>query len=559
MENIVQYLQEIDSFSIAANSRFEDLAFRFLQPTEYKRIAELLDERRLNRESYIDSVVREITESLKAQDIEPEVSGRAKHIYSIWKKMQRKGVDYNEIYDLRAIRIVVKKISECYEALGTVHTLWQHIPKEFDDYIANPKSNGYRSLHTAVIGPEGRTLEVQIRTPDMHAQAELGVAAHWRYKENVTHDSQYESKLANLRQVLKWQEEWTNETESETHEALKSEVFQDRVYVLTPKGAVLDLTQNATVLDFAYHVHSEIGHRCRGAKVNGRMVPLTHTLKSGDRVEILTAKTGGPSRDWLNRDLGFLKTSRARTKALQWFKKQDRDQNIQDGREALERELKRLGVENLSFDSIARQLKMNKTEDLLAGLGGGDLRIVQILNAIQVLIPSLTVKPSQKTGTLSAFSEKQGGMDITVSGVGNLLCHMARCCKPVPGDEIIGYITIGKGVSVHRKDCINILQAKQNKLNRLIQVEWGKVIHNQYLVKIVIRAFDREGLLRDISSLLASEHINVTALSTVTNKQDNIAEFKCTIEISGLESLSRVLNRIQQLPNIIEVKRLERD
>lgn len=535
----------------------EDLSFRFLQPSEYKRIAQLLHERRIDREEYIDSVVKQITEALKSQDIDAEVSGRAKHIYSIWKKMQRKGIAYNEIYDLRAIRIVVQKISECYEALGTVHTLWQHIPKEFDDYIANPKSNGYRSLHTAVIGPEGRTLEVQIRTPDMHEQAELGIAAHWRYKENVTRDTYYESKLANLRQVLKWQEDWI--TDSETDEALKSEVFQDRVYVLTPKGAILDLAQNATVLDFAYHVHSEIGHRCRGAKVNGRMVPLTHTLKSGDRVEILTAKSGGPSRDWLNRDLGYLKTSRARTKAMQWFKKQDRDQNILDGRETLERELKRLGVENINFDTLARQLKINKTEDLLAGLGGGDIRISQILNAIQVLIPSLPVKHPPKAEANSRISKKTGNTDITVSGVGNLLTHMARCCKPVPGDEIIGYITMGQGVSVHRKDCINILQARQNKLNRLIQVEWGKVIQNHYLVKIVIRAFDREGLLRDISALLSSERINVVAMSTLTNKQENIADFKCTIEISGLESLSRVLHRIQQLPNIIEVKRIERD
>jgi len=534
----------------------EDFSFRFLEPVQYKNIAKLLDERRENRENYIDFVVTKITETLRLQGIEALVSGRAKHIYSIWKKMLRKGVGYHEIYDVRAIRILIPTVSECYAALGAIHTLWQHIPKEFDDYIANPKGNGYRSLHTAVIGPEGKTLEVQIRTPEMHEQAELGVAAHWRYKENVNRDANYEAKLANLRQVLKWQEEWAVDIDQESNEALRAEVFQDRVYVLTPKGEVLDLSQGATVLDFAYHVHSEVGNRCRGAKVNGRMVPLTHLLKSGDKIEILTAKTGGPSRDWLNRDLGFLKTSRARAKALQWFKKQDREKNYQEGREVLERELKRLGIDNLNLESLAQQLKISKVEEMFTALGGGEIRISQVLGAIQTLLHATLPKASSITPEIKQTRHKERSAEIMVSGVGNLLCQMAKCCKPVPGEEIIGYITVGKGVTVHRKDCMNILQAKQHKQNRLIQVEWGQNLHNQYLVDIVIHAYNREGLLRDISVTLASERVTVITVNMFTNKLENLAEIKLSIEISGIELLSKILNKIQQVPNVIEAKRI---
>jgi GTP pyrophosphokinase len=535
----------------------EDLAFRSLEPTQYKDIAKLLDERRLSRDNYINLVINEIIRSLRLGGVEATVSGRSKHIYSIWKKMQRKGVGYHEIYDVRAIRIIVSTLRECYEALGTIHGLWQPIPKEFDDYIANPKENGYRSLHTAVIGPEGKTLEVQIRTPDMHNQAELGVAAHWRYKENVHRDVYYESKLASLRQIIKWQEEWAVYSESEFDETLRAEVFQDRVYVLTPKGEVLDLLQGATVLDFAYHVHTEIGNRCRGAKVNGQMTPLTHVVKSGDKVEILTAKTGGPSRDWLNRDLGFLKTNRARAKALQWFRKQDREQNIPEGREVLERELKRLGIENLSLDALAQQLKIAKVEDMLAALGGGDIRLTQVLGAIQALIqPTLPKITNMPVIEPKVHYRQERSAEILVSGVGNLLCQMAKCCKPVPGEEITGYITVGKGVTVHRKDCINVLHARQHKINRLIQVEWGLELKNQYLADIGIRAYDREGLLRDISSILSSERVNVIAVNTLSNKGDNTADFKFTLEISGVKLLSKVLNRIQQLPNVIEAKRI---
>ncbi len=536
----------------------EDLAFRFLEPITYKHIAKLLDERRTDREDYINRVILQVEKALQPQGIEPEISGRAKHIYSIWKKMQRKGVGYNEIYDVRGIRILVSNIHECYATLGAIHSIWQPIPKEFDDYIANPKDNGYRSLHTAVVGPEGRALEVQVRTHEMHAQAELGVASHWRYKEGGSPDLGYEAKLANLRQILKWQEAFATEKgDKESDAMLHAEVFRDRVYVLTPKGKVIDLPEGATALDFAYHVHTEIGNRCRGVKINGKIVPLTKPLKSGDQIEVLTAKAGGPSRDWLNPQLGYLKTARARAKAHQWFKRQDKDQNISEGRDALDRELKRLGVRNLNFEALAHQLKFPKVDDMLSALGGGDIRVAQILHAVQVLAPPILKKiPPVKA---AAKEKKASEVDIRVAGVGNLLCQMARCCKPVPGDEIIGYITVGRGVSVHRKECANVLEAGERNQNRLIEVEWGGKgkLQNQYTVEVAIHAFDRQGLLRDISFVLANEHVNVVAVNTITSKKENTADFRLKIEVSGIEILGKIFSKIQQLPNIIEIKRVD--
>ncbi len=564
VEETLRYAMAEDTFQIYAplanrlgigqlKWELEDLAFRFLEPAAYKRTAKLLDQKRADREEYIAEVIRMVQEALESQNIQPNITGRAKHIYSICKKMQRKGVGYNEIYDVRAIRILVISVRECYAALGTVHSIWQPIPKEFDDYIANPKANGYRSLHTAVLGPMGKTLEVQIRTFDMHHQAELGVSAHWRYKEGVSQDVGYEEKLANLRQILKWQHELS--ANLETDDTLGAEVFQDRVYILTPKGKVIDLPQGATALDFAYHVHTELGNRCRGVKVNAKMVSLTCPLKSGDQVEILTAKSGGPSRDWLNPQLGYIKTARAKAKAHQWFKRQDRDQNIADGREILEREFKRLSIHHLSFDALTHQLKLNRTDDLFASIGGGEIRLAQVLNAIQVLDPSL-LKKTPKNYYPETKAHKPQRVDIRVAGVGNLLCQMAKCCSPVPGDEIIGYITIGRGVSVHKKDCVNILQSTEKNQNRLIQVEWGNDTDHQYAVNMTIRAYDRQGLLRDITSILASEHINVISALTLTNKHDHSADFKFTIQVSGIEMLGKVFQKIQQLPNVIEVRRV---
>jgi len=541
----------------------EDLAFRILEPGGYKYIAKLLDERRVVREQYIDVVVSEIKNSLIAQQIENKVFGRAKHIYSIWKKMHRKGIAYHEIHDVHAVRIIVSSVRDCYAALGIVHGLWQHIPKEFDDYIANPKENGYRSLHTAVIGPLGKTLEIQIRTDEMHKQAELGVAAHWLYKEGGSQDTLYETKLAHLRQVLSWEEAWDQDTSFS--DALKREVFQDRVYVLTPKGKVIDLPATATVLDFAYTIHTDVGHHCRGAKVNHRMVPLTHPLKSGDQVEIITTKSGGPSRDWLNPEAGYLTTMRARTKVHQWFKRQDREQNISEGREVLERELKRLSIENLSFEALAGQLKIAKVEDMLASIGSGDLRSNQILAAIQILAKPLTLKKIPPKLDVEALLKprhptlpsKTHAAEIVVAGVGNLLCYMARCCKPVPGDEIIGYISQGRGVSIHRKDCANILHASTRSQTRFIQVEWGKKIEHPYLTDIKIQAYDRPLLLRDISAILGAERINVADIKMGRKPDENIIEFHISIEIASIESLGKTLHKLSQVPNVVDARRIQ--
>ncbi len=529
----------------------EDYAFRFLSPDIYKNIAKLLDERRVDREKYIEEVKAQLLASLAQQDIHAEIHARVKHIYSIWRKMQRKMVGYNEIYDVRALRIIVPTIADCYAALGVVHTLWQHIPKEFDDYIANAKTNGYKSLHTAVIGPQGKTLEVQIRTLQMHEQAELGVAAHWRYKEGSQHEPYYEKKLNQLRQILNWQEELV--LDGEAVEALRAEFFADRVYVFTPQGDVVDLPSGATAIDFAYHIHSSVGDRCRGAKSNGKMITLNQPLTNGAQIEILTAKEGGPSRDWLNPHLKYIVTSKAKAKIQQWFKQQNRQQNMHDGHESLMRELKRIGFDHISIKELAHHMPgINHEDDLLAGIGNGDIKISQVLGALQRLKhPQRTILPVIK----HEVKPKPGKTEIVVAGIDNLLTHMARCCKPVPGDEVIGYITLGEGVSIHRKDCINILEVSDNKKARLVAVEWGKKINNNYAVDIIIKAYNRRGLVRDISAVVAAENIDIITIQSLTDKESNKADFKINIEVPGIDSLGRVLTKIQQIPNIIEVFR----
>lgn len=535
----------------------EDFAFRFAQPEIYKNIAKLLDERRLDRDRYINQITKQLSDALHTQNIKAEINGRAKHIYSIWRKMQRKMVGYGEIYDVRAVRVVVENLTDCYAALGLVHTLWQHIPKEFDDYIANPKDNGYQSLHTAVLGPGGKIIEVQVRTRAMHQQAELGVAAHWRYKEGAQHEPFYEKQLNQLRQVLNWQEQDEANLDQETVqalEAMRAEFFADRVYVFTPQGDVIDLPVGATPIDFAYHIHSAIGDRCRGAKINGKMVPLNQALNSGDQVEILTTKDGGPSRDWLNPHLQYTVTSKARNKISLWFKQQNRDQNIHDGRDLLLRELKRLGFANISIKEIAKHVATCQSEeDLLAGLGNGDIKISQAVGALQRM-----KHPSQTLTHLKPHHEpttKKKTSDIIIAGVDNLVSHMARCCKPIPGDDIIGYLTLGEGVAIHRKDCINILHVREDKKARLISVEWGNKTENRYGINITIKAYNRRGLLRDITAVIAAEHVDVNSMQTSTDKDANLAEFHISAEIPGLEELGRVLTKIQQIPNIIDVYR----
>ncbi|HYQ38264.1 MAG TPA: GTP diphosphokinase [Pseudomonas sp.] len=533
----------------------EDLSFRYLEPEQYKQIAKLLHERRLDREQYINSVMNQLRGELAAAGIEADISGRAKHIYSIWRKMQRKGLEFSQIYDVRAVRVLVPEVRDCYTALGIVHTLWRHIPKEFDDYIANPKENGYRSLHTAVIGPEGKVLEVQIRTQAMHEEAELGVCAHWLYKGTDVNSgsSHYEEKIAWLRQVLEWHEELGDI--GGLAEQLRVDIEPDRVYVFTPDGHAIDLPNGATPLDFAYRVHTEIGHNCRGAKVNGRIVPLSYNLQTGEQVEIITGKNGAPSRDWLNPNLGYVTTSRARAKIVHWFKLQARDQNVSAGKTLLERELARLALTSVDPERLAEKCNLKSAEDMYAALGAGDLRLAHAVTAAQQLL-----EPERGQEVVDLLSRRgpsgaRGHDEIQILGVGNLLTQMAGCCQPVPGDPIVGYITQGRGVSIHRQDCPSVLQLGEREPERIIQVSWGQAPAKTYPVDIQIRAYDRSGLLRDVSQVLLNEKINVLAVNTLSDKDDNTANMRLTIEIPGMAALGRLLARISQLPNVIEAQR----
>ncbi len=533
----------------------EDLSFRYLDPVTYKQIARFLRERRVDRQHYIEKVVGILETELGKAGIQADIQGRPKHIYSIWKKMRRKGLGFHQLYDVRAVRVLVDTVADCYHALGIVHSLWPHIPREFDDYIATPKENMYQSIHTAVVGPEGKTLEVQIRTPEMDRHAELGVAAHWRYKEGGKRDHRFEQKIAWLRQLLDWKEE--EGSAGDFIDRFKSEVFQDRVYVLSPTGEVFDLPQGATPLDFAYHVHTEVGNRCRGAKVDGRIVPLGYELKSGEQVEILTARQGGPSRDWLNPHLGFLKTSRARSKVRTWFKQRDHDQNVADGRDALDRELHRLGADGLGLEALAQQLNLQSVDEMLVAVGRGDITPTQVARVVQ----QLTKRTGEETETALAPVRRRKsaeGGDIHIRGVGNLLTTMARCCKPAAGDPIIGFITRGRGVTIHTRDCPNVLSMPEDNSQRLVEVEWSSHEQNTYQVDIEIEAIDRQGLLRDISTVLANEKINVLAANSRSDKHDHTARMLVTIEISDIDQLSRVLTRIGQLSNVLEVRRRTR-
>jgi len=531
----------------------EDLSLRVLHPDAYKQIAGMVNERRVDRERYIAQFIKTVAGALAAAGIQAEINGRPKHIYSIWLKMQRKNTDYHNIYDIRAVRILVQHVRDCYAALGIVHGLWQYIPGEFDDYIATPKENNYQSIHSAVIGPEGKTVEVQIRTYDMHQHSELGVAAHWRYKEGSGQDAGLDHKVALLRQLLEWKEDISQA--GEAGEELQTDLFQDRVYVFSPKGDIVDLPIGATPLDFAYHIHTELGNRCRGAKVNGSMVPLTYTLQTGQQVDILTIKKGVPSRDWLNPHLGYLKTSRARHKVQHWFKQQNMEANINAGRGIFERDLQRLGYTGVNYEDVARRLQYPKVDDMLAAIGRGDLKPSRVLHVLQELQPL----PENKAETPIPLGQAQrhAGGDIQISGVGNLMTNLGRCCKPVPGDEIVGFITRGRGVTIHRRDCSNVLRYQNDNPQRLIEVEWGGATQT-YPVDVQITAFDRQGLLRDITSVLANDKINVIAVQTLSDKTEHVAYMTLTLEISDIDELSKMLQKLNQLPNIIEVKRERR-
>lgn len=529
----------------------EDLAFRYIEPEKYKEIATHLAERRTNREREME----EITKKLQALSIEvgikAEISGRPKHIYSIYKKMVRKGVQFDMIHDVRGVRILVPDVQACYAMLGVIHTHWRPIPGQFDDYISVPKDNFYQSLHTAVVYDDGKTLEVQIRTPEMDQNAELGIAAHWRYKEGVARDDAFERRILWFRSLMEWRQDIKDAGEFVA--GLKSDVFEDRVYVFTPKGDIIDLPAGSTPLDFAYHVHTDIGHRCRGAKVNGKLVSLDYQLKTGEQVEILTAKRGGPSRDWLNPNQGVIRTQRAKAKIRNWFVKQAREQNINQGRQLLDRELHRLGIVEVNQEQLARSLENRSVEDMLIGIGTGDITMTRLDSQLMVEEED---DEGLKFGTRTGVdTEIQSHDTIAVVGLKGLLTTIAKCCNPVPGDDIIGYITRGRGATVHRRDCPNILRLRERE--RLVRVSWGEP-KRTYPVSVCVKAYDRDGLIRDITNLISNEGINMNQVQVdVTQKKKlNVAVLDLVLEVREIDQLMRVLTRIETLPNVLEAIRV---
>jgi GTP pyrophosphokinase len=532
-----------------AKWELEDLSFRALHPDLYKHIAKLLDERRVDRERYIAEVIAALREELARAGIRAEVRGRPKHIYSIYRKMQRKQVDFDEIYDARAVRILVDDVKDCYAALGVVHSLWTPIPKEFDDYIAKPKGNDYRSLHTAVVGPEGKALEVQIRTHDMHQQAELGFAAHWRYKEGARHDPRYDEKIAWLRQILDWKDEVVDA--EELAEQFKTALFEDAVYVFTPQGKVIDLPKGSTPVDFAYHVHTDLGHRCRGAKVDGAIVPLSYQLKNAQRVEIIAAKQGGPSRDWLNLSLGYLKSPRARAKVRQWFKSQEHDAALAHGRALLEQEIKRQGLGAPNFEKVAERFGYPKLEEFLLALARGDIKTTQLAGGLREGAPAPAAEPAPVVRRRPASGAGEG---ILVLGVDRLLTALAKCCRPLPPDPIIGFVSRGRGVTIHRQGCPSLARLTPEARERLIAADWGTREGAVYPVSVQVDAHDRQGLLRDIGEVFSRERINVIATNTLTRSER--ARMQFTVEIGDGAQLTRLLALLKDVPSVIAARRV---
>ncbi len=522
----------------------EDIAFRYVNPAKYKEIAELLTEKRPDRESQIEAIKEKLIALLEQNNIKAEISGRPKHIYSIYKKMQKKDKPFDMVKDVRAVRLIVPDVPSCYAALGIIHTSWRPIKDEFDDYIAAPKDNFYQSLHTAVIYDDKRPLEVQIRTHEMHLNAEYGIAAHWRYKEGTKQaDKNYERHINSLRSMMEWGPDVRDA--AEFVESMHTDVFQDRVYIFTPRGDAIDLPAGSTPLDFAYLVHTDIGHRCRGARVNGKLVPLYQELKTGDQVEILTAKRGGPSRDWLNVNLGLVKTQRARSKIKVWFKKQEDVQNLQQGRDTLEKELQRLGLKDINFEKMARELEYKTPDEMFIELGNGDLPVSKVIKQFSQQEEVLDIFEVNPTHTPSTSTKA-----IEVVGLKGMLTSMGHCCNPMPVEPIIGFVTRGRGVTIHRQDCPNILQTKDRE--RLLQVSWGH-IERTYPVPIKIKAYDRQGLVGDISNLLSDESINIADVTVNTHR--SIADLRLVIEVKDLAQLSRILTRIESLPNVMEAHR----
>jgi GTP pyrophosphokinase len=537
----------------------EDLAFRYLQPETYQRIARLLDEKRTGRERFIDEAARRIRATLSEAGIAAEVDGRAKHIFSIWKKMQRKGLDFSELYDIRAIRVLVDDVADCYAVLGLVHQLWTPVPDEFDDYIARPKGNDYRSLHTAVIGPEGRTLEVQIRTHAMHEHAELGVAAHWRYKEGGKAEASFERKVAWMRQLLEARE---GEEDGSLLSGFDAALVEDRIYLLTPRGEVVDLPQGGTVLDFAYHVHTEVGHRCRGAKVNGRIVPLDFKPVSGDRVEIMTSKSAEPRRDWLLASNGFIASSRARDKVRAWFHKLDRARNLQAGKEMLEKELRRVAMLQADLAPVLERFHLEAVEDLQLALALGDIGPSQVSRALhehaQALLQAAQPAKERNAPPVAPPRPRSDTRSsrFTVEGVGNLLSQLARCCQPVPGDPIVGYLTRGRGVSIHRRNCASAQRLIAAQPERELPVSWGQAESARYEVGVQLRAFDRKWLLKDVTNLIAQSDVHILGIQSHADDARGLVEIRLTLRVSDYGQLSQLLGKLDAVPGVQDARRL---
>ncbi|MDN3652125.1 GTP diphosphokinase [Thalassotalea ponticola] len=537
----------------------EDISFRYLHPKTYKKIAELLDETRLEREQYMVDFVASVQQQLDALGIKGTVYGRPKHIFSIWKKMQKKSLDFDQLFDVRAIRIIVEKLQDCYGALGAVHTSWKHLPSEFDDYVATPKANGYQSIHTVVFGPSGKTVEIQIRTQQMHDDAELGVAAHWRYKEGSAggKDGGFDEKINWLRKLLQWQEDV--QSSDELVDEIRNEVFEDRIYVFTPNGDVIDLPNGATPLDFAYYIHSNVGHCCIGAKVDGRIVPFTYKLHTGEQVDILTSKQPNPSPDWVNPSLGYIFTARARSKVQSFFKSLDRDKHEQNGKELLEQALHKNELQDADLKPVLRKFNVKSIADLHVAIGSGHAKVIQVVNVLKTIANRAKTKNDIDPKMVIKANTQKSAVDdngITVSGVGNLLTHMAKCCHPVPGDEILGFITHGRGISVHRRSCEQLKQSLQQSPERQVEVQWGETFEQHYQVEIKITTGERQGLLRDLTTVIANEKVNVLDMSSRYDARLSCNDIRFKLQLANIDVLSRLINKLDQIDDVIAVERL---
>ena len=515
----------------------EDLAFRYQEPETYKNIAKSLDSKRIDREQYVEKVTQHLSTLLTNNNITNfELTGRAKHIYSIHKKMKRKAVTYAQIYDATAVRVLTKNIEDCYAVLSCIHATYIHIPEEFDDYVAHPKPNGYRSIHTAIIGPEEKNVEVQIRTLTMHQESELGVAAHWKYKEGAQTENNYEEKIAWLRQLIEWQNDLSGK--SEVQADIKN-LFSDRVYIFTPAGDVIDLPKNATPLDFAYTIHTQLGHRCKGAKVNDKIVPLTYQLQTGDKLDILTSKEPSPSRDWLNKHSGYITTSKARSKVFHWFKKLDYSKHVADGRQLFEKEIKQNKLPVIEQAKIAKQLNYKTVDDMFAAISHGELKSTQLTNTIKYLLQQDAPETIDEQPTLAKESVVDSSHAVKLGNISHLMTMTAKCCKPLPGDKISGFITRGRGITIHRTDCKNIINTPFPE--RLLPMSWEAQSTSVYPVDVEIVAYDREGLIRDITTAIANEKIKLLALNSNTTSLDNSAKIDVTVEIHDLAVFKTLL------------------